>query len=120
MMRRFLVLLMIAALAGPVALRSESCAEGLTTHTVMVDRFDARDATVGDVLEALTLVAERVTNRAYKPNFIIVGSGIAGRKVTITLRQAPLSDALDRIGELTGVTVTYTTHDTVLFSGGRG
>ena len=120
MMRRFLMFLMMAALAGPVPLHSESCAEGLTTHTVMVDRFDARNATVGDVLEALTLVAERVTNRAYKPNFIIVGSGIAGRKVTITLRQAPLSDALDRIGELAGVTVTYTSHDTVLFSGGRG
>ena len=119
-MRLLLVTFMTVVLSGPVRLHGESCAEGLTTHTVMVDRFDAKNATVADVLEALTLIAERVTNRTYKPNFIIVGSGIAGRKVTITLRQAPLSDALDRIGELTGVTVTYTTHDTVLFSGGRG
>lgn len=119
MMRRFLAALWMV-IAGLVPLHGESCAEGLTTHTVIVDRFDARDATVGDVLEALTLVAERVTKRTFRPNFIIIGSGIAGRRVTLTLRQAPLSDALDRIGELTGVTVTYSTHDTVLFSGGRG
>lgn len=112
--------LLLTALSGCALLRGESCADNLTPHTVILDQFEARDAAVADVLEALTLLAERLTHRAYKPNFIILDDGIGRRKVSLRLRKAPLAEALDRIGELPGVQVTYSSSDTVVFSLKRG
>lgn len=101
-------------------LRAESCAENLSPQTVILDEFEARDAAVSDVLEALTLTVERITNRTYQPNFIIVGSSIGRMKITLALKSVPLSDALDRIGSLPGVQVTYGSNQTVVFSAKEG
>ncbi len=117
-MRLFIAALV--ALAGCSLLHSETCADNQTPQTVILDRFEARDATVADVLEALTLLTEKLTHRAYRPNFIILGDGIGQRKVTLDLKQAPLSDALDCIGELPGVLVTYRSSQTVIFSTKKG
>ncbi len=95
---------------------SDSCADNLTPQTVIVDRFEARDAAVADVLEALVLEAEKATRRAYRPNFIIVGDAIGRMRVSLDLTMAPLSEALDRIGALPGVQVTYRPNQTVIFS----
>jgi hypothetical protein len=98
------------------SLRAESCAENLTPQTVILDRFEAREATVADVLEALTLVSERVTKRVYRPNLVIIGNAVGQLKVSLNLTKAPLSDALDGIGKLPGVQVTYRSNHTVIFS----
>ena len=98
------------------SLGADSCAENLTPQTVILDHFVARDATVSDVVEALTLLAEKATKRAYRPNFVIVGDDIGRMTVSLELTKAPLSDALDRIGSLPGVQVTYRSNQTVIFS----
>jgi hypothetical protein len=95
---------------------TDSCALNLTPQTVMLEHFEAHDATVSDVVEALTLLAEKVTKRAYRPNLVIVGDDIGRMKVSLELRMAPLSDAFDRIGSLPGVQVTYRSNQTVIFS----
>lgn len=114
----FLIPVISVLMAGMLVtcLRAESCADNLTPQTVILDRFEARDATVADVLEALTLVAEKVSKRNYRPNLVIIGDAIGQMKVSLDLKDAPLSDALDRIGELPGVEVTYRSHQTVIFS----
>lgn len=101
-------------------LRAESCADNLSPQTVIVDDFEAKDAAVADVLEALTLLVERLTNRSYQPNFVIVGSSIGQMKVSLSLKNAPLSEALDQIGSLPGVQVTYRSNQTVVFSAEEG
>lgn len=100
--------------------RAESCADNHTPQTVILDEFEARDAAVSDVLEALTLVVEKTTRRAYRPNFIILSEAVGRMKVSVSLRRAPLSEALDRIGELPGVQVTYRSNQTVVFSAREG
>jgi hypothetical protein len=114
-----LVALCLASLVGGLSgnsLGADSCAENLTPQTVILDHFEARDASVADVVEALTLLAERATKRAYRPNLVIVGDAIGRMRVSLNLRMAPLSDALDRIGALPGVQVTYRSNQTVIFS----
>ena len=115
MMRAPVILLVMAALAGAPA-RAESCAEFLSPQTVILERFEARDATVADVLEALVIVTEKATRRAYRPNLVIIGDAIRQMKVSLDLKQAPLSEALDHIGTLPGVKVTYRSNQTVVFS----
>ena len=99
-----------------VSLEAESCADNLSPQTVILDEFEAKDATVADVLEALTLLVERLTRQSYKPNFVIVGPEIGELKVSLSMKRAPLSDALDQIGQLPGVVVTYRSNQTVIFS----
>ena len=95
---------------------ADSCALNLTPQTVILDHFEAHDATVTDVIEALTLLAEKATKRAYRPNLVIIGDDIGRMKVSLKLKMAPLSDAFDRIGSLPGVQVTYRSNQTVIFS----
>ena len=117
--RRALLALCLASLVGGLSDNSfgaESCAENLTPQTVILDHFEAHDASVADVVEALTLLAEKTTKRAYRPNLVIVGDAIGRMTVSFNLRKAPLSDALDCIGALPGVQVTYRSNQTVIFS----
>jgi hypothetical protein len=101
----------------PFGLRGiETCGENLTPQKVILDHFEARDAEVADVLEALVLRAEEASNRAYRPNLVILDESIGKMKVTLRLKKAPLSDAFDRIAELPGVEVTYREGQTVVFS----
>lgn len=109
------IVTVMAGLAGNL-LRGESCAENQSPQTVILDRFEARNATVADVLEALVLLTEKATKRTYRPNLVIIGDAIGQMKVSLSLTKAPLSDALDRIGELPGVQVTYRSNQTVIFS----
>lgn len=97
-------------------LRADSCAENRSPQTVILERFQARDATVADVLEALVLLSEKASKRAYRPNFVIVGDAIGRMRISLDLTMAPLSEALDRIGELPGVDVSYRSNQTVVFS----
>jgi hypothetical protein len=117
--RRALQALCFMLLVGGLCPRSfaaDSCAQNLTPQTVILDHFEAHDATVNDVVEALTLLAEKATKRAYRPNLVIIGDEIGRMKVSLELKQAPLSDAFDRIGSLPGVQVTYRSNQTVIFS----
>lgn len=117
--RRAWVAACLVTLAGGLSGLSygaDSCAENLTPQTVILDHFEAHDATVTDVVEALTLLAEKATKSAYRPNFVIIGDDIGRMKVSLKLTRAPLSDAFDRIGSLPGVQVTYRSNQTVIFS----
>jgi hypothetical protein len=111
---RVLMGLAITIAAAPLA--ADTCGGTLTPQTVILDHFEARDATVADVLEALTLVAEKASRSAYRPNFVTVGDVVGQLKVSVKLKNAPLSDALDRIAALPGVAVTYRANQTVIFS----
>jgi hypothetical protein len=110
----FLVALMTAT--GPSRVCGESCADRNTPQTIILDHFEAKDAAVSDVLEALTLRVENLTNRSYQPNFVITGGDIGSKLISLHLQNAPLSEALDRIGDLPGVRVTYAENSTVFFS----
>jgi hypothetical protein len=117
--RRVLQALGLMILVGGVSGSSfggDSCAENLTPQTIILDHFEAHDATVTDVVEALTLLAEKATRRAYRPNLDIIGDDIGRMTMSLELTRAPLSDAFDRIGELPGVQVTYRSNQTVIFS----
>jgi hypothetical protein len=108
----------LGVLAAPTGacLGADGCAGNLTPQTVILDHFEARDASVADVLEALTLVAEKASRSAYRPNFVTVGDVVGRLTVSLKLTNAPLSDALDRIAALPGVEVTYRPNQTVIFS----
>jgi hypothetical protein len=101
----------------PASLRGiETCGENLTPQKVILENFEASNANVADVLEALILRAEEASKSAYRPNFVILDEAIGKMKVTLKLKKAPLSDAFDRIAELPGVEVTYREGQTVVFS----
>jgi hypothetical protein len=119
LLHRALRALCMIILVGGISASSfgaDSCAQNLTPQTVILDQFEAHDATVTDVIEALTLLAEKATKSAYRPNLVIIGDDIGRMKVSLKLKMAPLSDAFDRIGSLPGVQVTYRSNQTVIFS----
>jgi hypothetical protein len=112
-----IAVVMTGLAAGPLPLRGiETCEGNLTPQKVILDYFEARDATVEDVLEALLLRAEEASNRAYRPNLVIADEAIGKMKVTLKLQKAPLSEAFDRIADLPGVAVRYESNQTVVFS----
>jgi hypothetical protein len=102
--------------AREYAYAAGTCADNLTPQTVIIDEFEARGATITDVLEALVLVAGKATRQAYRPNFVVVGDAIGRMTVSIRLRNAPLSEALDQIAALPGVQVFYRENQTVVFA----
>jgi hypothetical protein len=79
-----------------------------TPTTVIIDRFEAKDAKISDVLEALSVLAGNATNNAYTPNFVISGEGIGDKTLSMNLTKAPLAVALSLIAKVPDVTVAYT------------
>ena len=77
-----------------------------TPETVIIERFEANDAKISDVIEALTVLAEASTKKAWHPNFILEGDGAADKTVSMSLTNAPLADALAVLAKVPDVSVT--------------
>jgi hypothetical protein len=86
-----------------------------TLENVMIDRFQARGATLSEALEALSVLSENATSHRYRPTFVVIGSSAASRPVNLNIMRFPLSAAIARLAEDTGLQVTHR-QDTVIFS----
>ena len=86
-----------------------------TLDTVMIDHFQARGATLSEALEALSVLSENATSHHYRPTFVIIGGAAATRPVSLNIARFPLSAAIARLAEDTGLQVTHR-QDTVIFS----
>jgi hypothetical protein len=86
-----------------------------TLDNVMIDHFQARGARLGDVLEALGVLTYNSTGHRYRPTFIVIGTGASARPVSMNISHSPLSNALARLADDTGLLVTHK-RDSVIFS----
>ena len=78
-----------------------------TPTTVIIERFEAKDAKISDVLEALSVLAGNATNNAYSPNFVISGEGIGDKTLSMNLTKAPLAVALSLIAKVPDVITPF-------------
>lgn len=99
--------------AGPPA--PATAAPHYTLDNVMIDHFQARGATLSEALEALSVLSENATAHRYRPTFVIIGGTAASRPVSLNIARFPLSAAIARLAEDTGLLVTHR-QDTVIFS----
>ena len=82
---------------------------------VYIEHFQARDATLSDVLEALSVISDNATKHRYRPTFVVVGANGSARGISMNLSGVPLSAAIARLEADTGLRVTHT-GDSVIFS----
>ena len=99
--------------AGPPALAPAPAA--YTLDNVVIDRFQARAATLSDVLEALSILSYNATAHHYRPTFVVVGNGASNRLVSMNLSRSSLSSAIAHLAEDSGLRVTHR-QDSVIFS----
>ncbi len=86
-----------------------------TLDNVMINHFQARGATLSEALEALSVLSENATAHRYRPTFVVIGSSAGSRPVSLNIARFPLSAAIARLAEDTGLMVTHR-QDTVIFS----
>jgi hypothetical protein len=86
-----------------------------TLDNVVIDRFQARDATLSDVLEALSVLSYNATDHRYRPTFVVIGTVASARPVNLNLSRSSLSNAIALLAEDSGLLVTHR-QGSVIFS----
>jgi len=82
---------------------------------VYIEHFQARDATLSDVLEALSVISDNATKHRYRPTFVVIGANATARGISMNIAGVPLSAAISRLEADTGLRVTHT-GNSVIFS----
>jgi hypothetical protein len=100
--------------AAPAALQPVA-APRYTLDNVYIEHFQARDATLSDVLEALSVISDNATKHHYRPTFVVIGANVSARAISMNISGVPLSAAIARLEADTGLRVTHT-GDSVIFS----
>ncbi|WP_395742067.1 tetratricopeptide repeat protein [Prosthecobacter sp.] len=93
---------------------------------VTLPKVDMTDVTLKEAVEGLRALAKNASDGKVTPNVIIKGEELAGKKLSLSLSNIPLSEALNYVTQMVGAKVTYDKHavilssqaDTVISSGG--
>jgi hypothetical protein len=78
-----------------------------TAESVIIESFEAHDATLSDVLDALTILAETATAGAWRPSIVLANAEKNGaRKITIKIGHKSLASAIEEAAKLAGLAAT--------------
>ena len=85
-------------------------------NSTVIKEIDFNKATLSEALEALDLMAAEATEKEFVPNFVVQDpTGESENKlITLKMRNVPLSGILKYVTELSGTSVRYDAHATVL------
>lgn len=86
-----------------------------------IPKIDFNDATLAEALEALNELATQATEKKFSPNFVIQDptGEIKERKVTLKMKNIPLSAALTYLMDGVGAQARYDEHATVIRPSGK-
>lgn len=79
-------------------------------ESLILPKVEFGDVTLSEALEGLRALAKNASNGKIVPNIIVRGEELAQRKVSLTLANIPLSEALNYVTQLTNTRATYDKH----------
>ncbi|MGJ8697460.1 MAG: hypothetical protein ACSHYF_14175 [Verrucomicrobiaceae bacterium] len=84
--------------------------------TTVLKEIDFYDSTLEEVVETLNLLALKETEKKWSPNFIIQDprGQVKDKKVSLQMKNIPMSAALQYVLDMTGTTVRFDEHATVI------
>ncbi|MFM7604436.1 MAG: hypothetical protein ACKO8Z_04465 [Prosthecobacter sp.] len=82
---------------------------------VTVPKIDMQDVTLEEAVSGLRVLAKNASQGKISPNLIIKSTSLAEKKLSLTLGNVPLTQAIEYLAQLSGAKVTYDKH-AVIFS----
>lgn len=79
-------------------------------ESLILPKVEFGDVTLSEALEGLRALAKNASNGKVVPNIIVRGEELGQRKVSLTLANIPLSEALNYLTQLTSTKATYDKH----------
>ncbi len=79
-------------------------------EALILPKVEFGDVTLSEALEGLRALAKNASNGKVVPNIIVRGEELAQRKVSLSLANIPLSEALNYVTQLTNTRASYDKH----------
>lgn len=81
---------------------------------VVLPKVEMADVTLTEAIEGLRALSKNASSGKVIPNVIIKGEELGQRKLSLSLANIPLSEALNYVTQLTGAKATYDKHAVIL------
>lgn len=81
---------------------------------VILPKVEMADVTLTEAIEGLRVLSKNASGGKVMPNVIVKGADLAQKKITLSLSNIPLSEALSYVTQLTGAKATYDKHAVIL------
>ena len=81
---------------------------------VKLPKVDLVDVTLAESLQALTILTKNATDGKMQPNFILLAQDKASAKVTLSLTNIPLTEALTYITQLTSTKARWDNNGVII------
>ena len=83
---------------------------------VTLPKVEMADVTLTEAIEALRAMSKNASGGKVVPNVIVKGEELGQKKLTLSLSNVPLSEALNYVTQLVGAKATYDKHAIILTS----
>ena len=87
-----------------------------TYNGVVIPKFEVNEVSLGESLEALTLMAKNISGGKVSPNFVVKNADLNKVNLTLSLANTPLDEVVRYLGEMAKAKVAWDKH-AVVFSG---
>lgn len=81
---------------------------------VILPKVEMSDVTVAEAVEGLRALSKNASGGKVMPNVIIKGEELGQKKLSLSLANIPLSEALNYVTQLSGSKATYDKHAVIL------
>ena len=82
--------------------------------SVTLPKVDMADVTLTEAIEGLRALSKNASGGKVVPNVIVKGEDLAQRKLSLSLSNIPLTEALSYVTQLVGAKATYDKHAVIL------
>lgn len=82
--------------------------------SVTLPKVEMADVTLTEAIEALRTLSKNASGGKITPNVIVKGEGLGDKKLSLSLSNVPLSEALNYVVQLVGAKATYDKHAVIL------
>jgi hypothetical protein len=83
---------------------------------VILPKVEMSDVTLTEAIDALRALSKNASGGKVTPNVIVKGEELAQRKLSLSLSNIPLTEALNYVTQLAGAKATYDKHAVILSS----
>jgi hypothetical protein len=83
---------------------------------VTLPKVEMADVTLTEAIEGLRALSKNASGGKVTPNVIVKGEELAQRKLSLSLTNVPLTEALNYVTQLAGAKATYDKHAVILTS----
>ncbi|MBE2284140.1 MAG: hypothetical protein IAE77_11845 [Prosthecobacter sp.] len=84
--------------------------------TVILPKVEMADVSLTEAVEALRALSKNASGGKVTPNVIVKGEELGQRKLSLTLANVPLTEALNYVTQLVDAKATYDKHAVILSS----